>query len=121
MVQKLNQLSGMPKMMAAFTGWQRPITLTKVTQDVVNGLLTPTTQILNFMGTVQPLSPKEIALKPEGQRAWPWLQIHCLNTTLQLTTNDQIVYNGTTYKIMGVLNYHQSGFLEFHAVEDYQT
>lgn len=116
----LNQLSGMPQMSAAFSGWMKPLTLQKRTQTITKGLVGYVDATLSFMGVIQPLSPKQISLKPEGQRAWPWLQIHCQGSSLQLTTNDQIIYNGKLYKIMGVLDYDQSGFREFHAIGEYQ-
>ena len=116
----LNQLSGMPQMGAAFAGWQKQITLTKRSQTITNGLVSYVDSTFNFMGTIQPLSPKQIELKPEGQRAWEWLQIHVQNSTQNLTTDDQIFYNGKYYKIMANNDYSQSGFWEYHAVGDYQ-
>lgn len=116
----LNMMSGMPQMGAAFAGWQKPIVLTKRAQTITNGLVGYTDTTLKFMGTIQPLSPKQIELKPEGQWAFPWLQIHVQNSTQNLTTDDQILYNTKYYKIMAALDYSQSGFWEYHAIGDYQ-
>ena len=117
----LNQLSGMPQLGAAFAGWAQKITLTKRVQIVVNGLTTyGTPQTITFNGVIQPLSPESIALKPEGQRSWQWLQIHCLNGTLGLSTDDQIVYNGVIYKVMAVLDYSLNGYVEYHVIKDFQ-
>ncbi len=115
----LNQISGMPQIGAAFSGWQQTITLLKITQAVVNGLVQDTGASMAFKGTIQPLSPKMIALKPEGQRAWEWLQIHCFAQPANLTTNDRFIYAGKTYKIMAANDYSLSNYIEFHAVADY--
>lgn len=120
MVAPLNQISGMPQMGAAFAGWFKPITLNKRVQNVTDGLVNYTVTPFTFQGTIQPLSPKAIALKPEGQRAWSWLQIHALAGTLNLDVDDQIVYNGDVYKVMAVLDYSLNNFIEYHAVHDYQ-
>ena len=73
------------------------------------------------MGAVQPLSPNKIELKPEGQRSWEWLQIHMKTPITQtLDTNDQVVMNGRIYKIMAQNDYSQNGYIEYHAIYDYQ-
>lgn len=87
----LNQLSGMPQMSAAFSGWQKSITLLRIVQTVSDGgFVTDTPTSVTFQGTIQPLSPKLIVLKPEGQRAWEWLQIHAFAGSLNLDNNDRI-------------------------------
>lgn len=108
-------------MMAAFSGWMKQITLSVKTQTVnADGTITDTLKNYTFSGTIQPLSPKAIALKEEGQRAWTWLQIHCQGNTQELTTNDIITFNNAQYKIMGVLDYSLNNFYEYHAIKDFQ-
>lgn len=142
----LNIGSGMPQMGPAFSGWGSTITLYKRTQSVLDGLVNygdpsqwdqpeqqfdvpgesfdkpipPITQIV-FSGVVQPLNPKLIALKPEGQRAWEWLQIHCFSGQLNLDTNDVIIYNGKNFKIMAVNDYSLDNYVEYHCIFDYQN
>lgn len=118
--KKLNEISGMPQIVDALNGWGSKITLMKVTQAVVNGFVQQVTQELTFIGTIQPLSPKLLQLKPEGQRGFQWLQIHCYEGDLQLNDNDQITYSGDLYKIMGVLPYDLNNYREYHAIKDYQ-
>ena len=120
MAKSLNQISGMPKMGAAFRGWMATVTLKKIIQTVVNGLVTDTDTLIRFKGVVQPLDPEQINLKPEGQRSFEWLQIDCFSGPQNLTTNDRIIYNSTPYKIMGVFDYSQNGYIEYHAVRDYE-
>lgn len=147
MALPFNRVSGMPQIGAAFAGWLQVITIKKRNQTVVDALVTygapatwdgsgdadawdvpgetydkplPPVTAITFKGTIQPLSPKLIALKPEGQRAWEWLQIHCFSGPLNLRNNDQIIYNGKDYKIMGINDYSLNGFIEYHAIEDYQ-
>lgn len=119
MERTLNQIVGMPQIGAAFAGWQQTITLLKITQAIVNGLSQDTAVSMTFRGVIQPLSPKMIALKPEGQRAWEWLQIHCFSQPINLTTNDRFIWAGKTYKIMAENDYSASNFVEFHAVADF--
>lgn len=120
MIKKINQLSGMPQIGAAFSGWQTKIALVVITQTIVDGLTVDTPKTITFNGVVQPLSAKQIALKPEGQRAWAWLQIHCFSGNLNLKNNDRIKFNERFYKVMGVWDWSLDNYIEYHAVEDFQ-
>lgn len=121
--QLLGETSGMPQMGAAFGGWTNKITLRRIAQAVDNdGFVQETSTDFSFEGTIQPLSPKQIALKPEGQRAWQWLQIHCMRGGADtLEPNDKIIYSGKTFKVMGQNDYSLNNFIEYHLVEDYQA
>ena len=122
MATPLNQQSGMPQMRAAFAGWFMPINLIRISQSVEDdGFVTVTESSITFKGTIQPLSPKQLMLKPEGERAWDWLQIHCLTGTLNLTTSDRISYNSKKYKVMAVNDYSLNNYIEYHLVRDYQN
>jgi len=119
-MRKLNQMTGMPQMKAAFSNWMTTITLAIVTQNVVNGFIYDTTTVVSFKGVIQPLSPEQIQLKPDGQRSWPWLQIHCVAGSLNLVTNDIILYNDVRYKVMAVKDYSLNNFIEYHVIKDYE-
>ena len=118
----LNFMSGMPNVSSALNGWMRQMTLNRVVQSVSNFGDVSTTELpFSFMGAVQPLSPQELELKPEGLRSWEWLQIHMKTPiTLTLSTNDLITINGRIFKIMAKKDYSQNGYIEYHAIYDYQ-
>lgn len=108
-------------MRAAFGGWTRRMTLLKVTQAVENGLVTQVNVPILFRGTIQPLSPNKIALKPEGQRAWEWLQIHCMSVDPGiLNPNDRILIADKLYKVMAQNDYSLNGYIEYQVIRDYQ-
>ncbi len=116
----LNQMSGMPQMEAAFGGWMQIITVQILSQALLDGFVTESSQNYTFQGTVQPLSAEAINQKPEGQRSWQWLHIHAITSTYaNLNTNDRIVYNGVTYKVMAVKDYSLNNFMEYHVVKDF--
>lgn len=113
--------SGMPLMGRAFSGWTTRILLTKCMQNVVNGLVTTQQIPISFYGTIQPLSAREISLKPEGQRSWTWLQVHCQAKATNLIPGDQVIYGVDLYKVMALKDYSLNGFIEYHLVRDYQN
>lgn len=113
--------SGMPQLRGIFGRWAQHIVLLKHSEIVTNGIVTIEQKQISFYGTIQPLSPRSIALKPEGQRSWTWLQIHCQARATNLLPGDFITWQGDRYKVMEKKDYSLNGYMEFHAVRDYQT
>lgn len=118
----LGQISGAPQISSAFVGWESNLLLVTITQQIIDGLVQDTAQQIPFRGVVQPLSPKQIALKPEGQRGWAWLQIHIkADSPVKLNVNDRLMYNCEKYKVMGRLDYSANNFVELHCVQDFRN
>lgn len=120
MAKKINELSGMPQMSAAFSGWKNTITVQRITQTVVDGFTQDTASSVTFQGVIQPLDPEQIKLKPEGQRSWEWLDIHIEGSAVIFATNDRFLYNGRKFKIMHKKDYSLNNYVEYHAIEDFQ-
>lgn len=112
--------SGMPQMGSTLNGWEVPLTLIKVTQDVVDGDSTTTETTYNFMGVFQPLSAEQLNLLPEGQRSWENVWIHCKSSELNLETASKVKFNGKRYKITQKKDYGLNGYVEYMLVRDYE-
>lgn len=117
----LKALSGMPQMSATLTGWEVPLTLVKVIQDIVEGDAVFTEQQINFMGCWQPLRDEELQFKPEGQRSWEWIWIHSKSSELNLQTADKVIFNNKRYKVMAVKDYSLNGFVEYQLIRDFES
>lgn len=115
----LNQFSGMPDVSAALSGWTVPITMKRITQIIVEGLVQDIFENISFEGVIQPLSPSKVALKPEGERTWNWLQIHSFKGPLNVTLTDLVEYNGVRYKVMAQNDYTLNSYVEYHVVQDF--
>lgn len=115
----LNLLSGMPNVSAALRGWTMPITMKRITQILVNGFTQDIFENINFDGVIQPLNPSAVALKPEGERTWNWLQVHCFSGAPNIGLTDLVEYNGVRYKVMAQNDYTLNGFVEYHIVQDF--
>lgn len=116
----LKALSGMPNMSTTLSGWEVPLTLVKVFQDIVEGDLVTTEQKISFMGVWQPLKDEDLQFKPEGQRSWEWIWIHAKSGTLNLQTADKVIFNNKRYKVMSVKDYSLNGFIEYQLVRDFE-
>lgn len=118
--KNLKALSGMPQMAMTLNGWEVPLTLVKVFQDIVEGDLVTTEQEISFMGVIQPFNAERLQSLPEGWRSWQWWWIHCKAGSLNLNTADKIIYNGRRYKVMAVKDYSANSFIEYEIILDYQ-
>lgn len=112
--------SGMPQMDTTLTGWEVPLTLVKITQDIVEGDLVTTQTTINFQGVWQPLRDEQLELKPEGQRSWEWIWIHAKSSQLNLETASKVIFNGKRYKIMQKKDYGLNSFVEYQLCRDYE-
>ena len=112
--------SGMPQMNTTLYGWQVPLTLIRITQNVVNGDLQTTETTINFQGVWQPLKAEALELKPEGQRSWEWVWIHAVASELNLETADKVKFNNRIYKVMQKKDYGLNGFVEYELCRDYE-
>lgn len=118
--QNLKALSGMPQMAMTLSGWEVPLTLTKMIQSVNDGFVSFTEQTFNFMGVWQPLKDEQLQFLPENQRSWEWIWIHAKAGTLNLQTADKVIFNDKRYKVMAVKDYSLNGFIEYQLVRDYE-
>lgn len=118
--KNLKSLSGMPQMSDTLNGWQVPLTLEQIFQDIVEGDKVETTKLISFQGVWQPLRDEELQFKPEGQRSWEWIWIHAVSGSLNLETGDKVIFNQKRYKIMAVKDYSLNGFIEYQLVRDFE-
>lgn len=112
--------SGMPQMNTTLIGWEVPLVIIKLTQNVIDGDLTTSEQIFKFLGVLQPLKQEALELKPEGQRSWEWIWIHCKSSELNLETADKVLFKNKRYKVMAKKDYGLNSFVEYELCRDYE-
>ena len=112
--------SGMPNMAQTLTGWEVPLTLIKITQSIIEGDVVKTETPISFLGVWQPLKDEQLQFKPEGQRSWEWVWIHAKSGTLNLKTQDKVIFHSKRYKVMSIKDYSLNGFIEYELVRDYE-
>lgn len=115
---KATDANSMPWVDGALSGWTSTVCFMRIKQYVVDGLVKENKYPITFRGVVQPLEPKALYLKPEGQRAFTWLQVHVAGGHLDLKVNDKVEYRDKRFKIMAKLNYSQNDYEELHMIED---
>jgi hypothetical protein len=109
-------VNALPNANNAITGWEVAIKLIKITTSNNGGKIKQNITTIPTIAIVQPLSPQELEIKPEGERSFEWLQVHIRieNFTLNITTGDKIEWQGKKYTIMNDLGYELYGHKQFH-------
>ena len=118
--KKLSTISNMPQLSTSISGWGVGITFIKIETSIIDFEAVQTEMQIKFKGIIQPLKPQEIELKPEEQRSWNWIQVHC-SANIKLKINDKLVYNSKKYKVMAFKDYSLSNFVEYHLIEEFET
>lgn len=119
-MMKVSDANSQPFMGAAFSGWERPITFILIKEQIIDGVVKDIPTSISCKGVVQPLEPRKLILKPEGQRSFTWLEIHVVGQYSPVKNNDRVEYKGRRYKVMALLDYTQNNYTELHLVEDFQ-
>lgn len=108
----------LPNMQDALADWFQMMTFTIITKETVDHELVETATVVAAKAVRQPLSAQKLMMKPEGQRAWRWEQLHAF-PDLILKPDDVVVFNGIRYRVMDKLDYKEYGYLEYHITQDY--
>lgn len=109
-----------PQMGEILDGWEFPLTLIKIKQNIVEGDVVTQEEKIDFLGVWQPLKDEQLQFKPEGQRSWSWYWIHAKAGTLNLLTGDKIIFQNKRFKVMNVKDYSLNGYIEYQIIEDFQ-
>lgn len=108
-----------PNVEDALSGWLRKVIVAKITKSVVNFRLVESKTVYEIFAVRQPFTTKQLAIKPEGQRAWQWETLHIRGTELELCLDDQVLIDGKKYRIMQKMEWQDRGYIEYQLVEDW--
>lgn len=115
----LNQKSGtVPDVSGAMMDWFQSMVFEPVGKVVQGFQVVETGEPVSFRGVIQPLSPRKLELKPEGQRAWTWLMLHA-EPVLALEVDDVVVYLGVQTRVMAKTDYSLYGYIQYELVQDW--
>ena len=116
-----NSNSSLPNMSNTIIGWFLNITFdiverTLVDADYVNTIV----KTIKTKGVVQPPRDEDLKILPEGTWSWEWLMLHTL-PDVNINTNQYIVYDGKTYKVMGKKDFTKYGYIRYMILESWRT
>ncbi len=115
----LNAQTGtVPDMSSALSDWYQPMTFGVITKVISDFQVIESIVDTQFMGVWQPLTGRDLVMKPEGQRAWSWWMLHA-DLAIDLKVDDIIIYLTKQYRVMAKKNYSLYQYQYYELVEDY--
>jgi hypothetical protein len=112
------QTGTVPDVSGGLRDWFQPMTFETVTKTTVGFQVVEAGTQISFFGVIQPFRPRDLLLKPEGQRAWTWLLLHA-EPVLTLKVDEVVIYNGVQTRVMSRTDYSIYGYVEYSLVQDW--
>lgn len=112
------QQGTVPNMGEAMTDWFQVMTFTQIIKSVVGFEVVETPVNTTFLGIIVPASGRQLALLPEGQRAWNWQTLYS-QPVLTLFVDDVVVWNNRQVRVMYRKDYGLYSFVEYGLVLDW--
>lgn len=111
----------LPNMSNTIKPWFLNITL-EIVERVMDGAdwVESVTQTYNTKGVVQPPTPRDLKLMPEGAWAWNWLTVHCL-PDVNINVNQFVRYDGILYKVMSKKDWSKYGYIKYTLLEAFKA
>lgn len=110
----------MPQMQTTIFGLEETIQF-QIVKKTIRGIdvaETPKTPVQIpqwFEGSLQPLHPRELLVKPEGERAWKWWTLFSdMDLEKDWTVTDQ---HGISYRVMASSDWRNAGFKQYQLIE----
>ncbi len=117
------QQGSIPNVNNVLDNWLQTVTFGKVTKTTVGYQVVETIVDYTFQATVQPFSPRRLALLPEGQRAWSWFLIIAKaapgGALLSLNVDDVGIWNSIQTRVMERKDYALYGTIEMSWIQDW--
>lgn len=118
-VSLFNGISGLPNMQDALEGLMQPVVAEKVLKQIFDGRVQETVcQVASTQAVKQPFTARQLSIRPEGQRAWPWFTIH-IKTDFILKVDEIFKLNGIRFRVMEVYNFSEYGYMQYSVVQGY--
>ena len=107
-----------PDVSGALFDWFQPMTFETVVKTTQGFQVVETPTTYNFQGFIQPLTERQLLLKPEGQRAWTWFMMHA-QPSLVLQVDEVVFWLGKQTRVMARKDYMLEGYVEYQLVQDW--
>lgn len=112
------QTGTVPNVSGAMLNWFQPMVFGVVSTTVEGFQAVQTQEQIRFQGVIQPLTERQLLLKPEGQRAWTWFMLHA-EPQLTLQVDSVVTYLGVQTRVMARKDYTIYGYVQYELVQDW--
>lgn len=112
------QQGTVPNMGDALLNWFQTMVFTQIVKTVVGFEVLETPTNTTFRGVLQPFTGRQLALLPEGQRAWNWQTLHS-QPVLKLMVDDVVTWQNRQVRVMSRKDYSLYSYVEYTLVLDW--
>ncbi len=112
------QQGTIPNMMESMTDWFQTMTFTQIIKTVVGFEVVETPTNTTFLGIIMPYTGRQLALLPEGERAWNWQMLYS-QPVLTLFPDDVVNWQGKQVRVMSRKDYALYSYIEYSLVLDW--
>lgn len=105
-----------PNVAEAFSGWTDAIQFSVIKKNIADfEVIESSLDVITFEGQLEPLKPREVMIKPEGQRAWKWWTLW---TTSELAL-DNVVQDdgGKQYRVMSIQDWRNAEYFQYELAQ----
>lgn len=117
------QTGTIPNMGTALLDWFQLLTFGIITKTITAFQVDETVTDVSFWGLVQPISGRELALKPEGQRKWNHLEVYAqaapVGALLDLEPDSLIAFLGLQYRVIARKDYALYSYTYYELLQNY--
>lgn len=111
-------LSSLPDVSVALHNWMQMMTFNLICKKIIDGYTQEIKSEIITHAVRQPMSAQMISLQPAGQRSWKWETLHAL-PDLEMNIDDQVTYQGDTFRVTGKTDCSEYGYIEYQMVQDF--
>jgi hypothetical protein len=115
----LTSASNLPNVQGALDNWLVKMLIGTIVKSTIDFQLSETVSWVEYQVVLQPFTTKKLQVKPEGQRAWAWWELHIKGTDQEFCLDDQIFIKDKKCRIMQKFEWASYGYTEYQVVEDF--
>ncbi len=113
-------MPALPNLNNAVMAWAQQLEFVVVSKDIENFEIGENYVTRRVLGTKQPLKPQRLAIKPEGQRAWKWFELH-ISPQVKIQVDDIIRFGcGDQYRVMGKEDFSEYGYCYYEICQGFE-
>lgn len=115
------QQGTVPNMGESLTDWFQKMSFIQIVKIGVGFELLETPTVTTFWGIVMPLSPRDLKILPEGERAWTLFKLYA-QPVLTLQVDDVITFtsfNNKQTRVMSRENYAIYSYVSYTLCQDF--
>lgn len=108
----------LPRVSSALSAWQQRFSFEVVRKSIVDFEVKEVKTRVDFRGVITSLNARQLELKPEGQRAWRWWEIHSA-TNIELKPDDIVTWKCRKYRVMAQQDWSDYGYWRYEIAETF--